>query len=584
MRQKHTVSTYAVVLVAACSGLLSGLCGCSSKDSNETRSDEAKRAPVEPETEPLTPLPLAPMGASSLRDYAYSRGKGRASFSKALAVHRDSEPKDWAAIAEHCEAALAADPAHLEAHWYLGLARARAGQHAQVVEHLSAAIAGDFMRWGERSLSIKALSSFYETQSGRQFRDLVARYRLRFRELVAGGVLVVGRRGKPWYPKRAGKGSLNHRSEIYAYHRDSARYIRVSRTNGSLIGFLRAPTGTELAYVSYRAVWLPTDQPAPSAEPNAESSTPPLQPYIRKLTIGTIDLERVVMSKRDIELSGVAELWLSYASRPARRPKLLARVLSPRSEDTPNEPAIVRTYRLDVARGRAELLTVDGAPDGAPDGAIEQTDPARAQESGHTDEPKGASAPVLRGDILRVAYDRADYLRLPIDGVLADWDDRGAAGSFRLEHTRTTVTLADGGLALGHTMSWSPARTRLAFAQQPESSVADCEPGAATEATPLYTVEATTGALRQVAATVGLQAPFWVDERHLAYTDPGGTQHTPARTPAKAAARTPARIDSAVHIIDVESGEVTNTLTALGGLGTRYLPGAPFTRPGCDEP
>lgn len=551
--------------------------GCSSKDSSRESAgpavspgsgpSESKRA----DSAPVPVLPLRPMGRPGLRDYAYSVGKGRRAFLQALAVHRDSDPKDWPAIAEHCRTTLEADPGHLEAHWYLGLALARRGLYEQVTEHLATAVAGDFMRWGERSLALKALASFYKSPSGRQFQDLVARYRQRFRERIASGALLVGRRGTPWYPERPGKGSLNHRSEIYVYSPDDQHYIRLSRSNGSLVGFLVAPGGTELAYVSYRAIFTP---PAARASVSEDRSGGPEDhpgpgAYIRTATIGTIDLERARMSERDIDLSGVAELWLTYRRSPG---KLLARVRSPRSPE-PNAPVrTLRTYRLDVTRGRAELLTVESAD---PRSAGESPDADNDRASGAFTSPgesgaDGAAASdpdagPLRGDVLHVAYDRVENLRLPIDGVLADWDDSGAAGAFRLEHTRTTVTLADGGLALGHTMNWSPARTRLAFAGLPQPSETECERNAITTTTTLYVAEAATGAYRQVAAAVGLQAPVWLDDRRLAFIDTSGRY-------------------SAVHILDVESGEPAAILKTTGGLGTRYVPGVPFAIPGCDPP
>ena len=520
--------------------------------------DHVRPSGLEPAS---APLPALPMGMTDLAGFAYSRGPGREALMEALALDKREGPKDWAGIAERCRAALAADAGHLEAHWYLALALAHQSQHAQVAQHLSAAVAGDWMRWGERSLSIKALQPFYDSAQGRPYRALVDRYRQRFRQLIADGVPVVGRRGLPWYPRNPGDGALNHRSELYVYGPREQRFVRLSRTNGALVGFLPSPSGTELAYVSYRAVWTPTRVAAratPDSDPDAPLVGPAPgagTPHIRELTIGTIDLDNATMSRKDVQLTGVQELWLAYDQAPygkSRNGQLVAWVRSPveatGNHSTAQGPAAttstLRIYDLDVARGRAALRTAQ-------------------REDGRTDDDPGDmdASDRPQGDVLRVAYDAVERRRIPIAGVVADWDENGGAGSFRLLATRKTVTLPSGLLADGNSMSWSPSRTRLAFVDLPGDPCARMSPGAKRA---LYIVEAATGALRERTTAAGLQAPTWLDDRQLAIAI-GSRQH------------------SAVQLLDVESDGAPTVLSTAGGLGTAYIPARAFPIADCPD-
>lgn len=492
-----------------------------------------------------------PMGVGALHEFAYSMKSGRASFLKAIALDkqakRDKTDPDWRAIATHCRAALNADPGHLEAHWYLGLALARQEQYDEAAHHLSAAVAGDFLRWGQRSLALKALSSFYDSPAGAGYRDLVDQYRNQFRAALDRSLLLVGRRGRPWYPRSAGDGTLNHRAEIYAYERDSERYLRLSRTNGSMAGFAYAPDGNELLYVSYRAVWTP---PVVQGEPPSERA-PPREPFIRKLSIGTIDLDDAVMSEHEVDLTGIAELWLGYgeptgSSRDRARP-VFARVRSPRDSDVaPSQPPTIRTYELDISRGRAKLVDVTGPAISSPSRSAPSPQPTSTESRDRFTHP-----------LLHVAYDRMARLGIPVAHVLADWDQRGAAGSFRLEQTQQTVTLPEGVLALGHSMTWSPSRARLAFTSVTPDP---CERDAVNRQTALYMVESATGRAHQVTASERLRTPTWVDDVHIAYADA-----------------------DVVHIVESTSGERVLTLKTEGGLGLASIAGEPFPDSPCSD-
>ena len=59
-----------------------------------------------------------------------------------------AKTKDWAAVKSQCEAALAKDPWHLDAHRLLATALAQTGDPAAAVDHLVTALAADYYAYG----------------------------------------------------------------------------------------------------------------------------------------------------------------------------------------------------------------------------------------------------------------------------------------------------------------------------------------------------------------------------------------------------------------------------------------------------
>ncbi len=465
----------------------------------------------------IAPIDPLPMGVEDLTAFTYNRKRSaRDTFRKALAAAKRG---DRAGAEAACRETLLIEPGHLEASWHLALALARQKRYAEVIAPLSAAVAGDFMRWGERSLIARALTGFRDSPFAKPYADLVAAYRDEFRREVSEALLVVGRRGRPWYPRARGEVNLNHRSELYAYVPDTGRYLRVSRTNGSLVGFVRNPSAPEVAYVSYRKVWLPSGS-APRASGSSERLSPRAgkAPYLREVRIGAVDLDATRMSRREVRLDDV--LWVELFYTGTAKPKLRARVRRARPA---RGERLVAVYDLDVARGRAEEIS----------------DPGEIRE------------------LLRVGYDRAELHRPVLDGVTADWGADGSAGAFRLERTRKTITLPTGESAARDSITWSPTARRIAFTTV---AVDPCSAEPVDRAVKLYVAEAATGALHAVAAGEGELAPVWLDDSRLAYVDSGPT-------------------GPMVRLVDVVAGGELARLETVGGMGTEWLPGTATCRP-----
>jgi len=415
----------------------------------------------------LPPLQPLPMGLAELSGFAYSsKGDARKRFGAVSAAEKRA---DWAHAAAACRELIERDPSHLEAHWHLASALARQGRFDAAVAPLSTAVAGDWMRWGERSLRARALRGFHPSPQGARYARLVEAYRDEFQRALGDALLVVGRRGRPWPARGTGATTVNHRSEIYAYVGDSKRFLRVSRTNGSLVGFVRSRAAKQLGFVSYRKVWVPDEKKAAGGA----------QPYIRQARIGVIDLDRARMSLREVTFDDVRWIELFYADQGKNKPRLLVRV-------RPVEPArgerLVQTFAIDAEAGRAKEIK-----------------------------------PVSQGpDVLRVGHDSVEMMRPSVEGVTADWGRDGSAGAFRIDRTRKTITLPAGESAGRNSMIWSPKASRIAFAT---AAVNPCSDEAKEREVALYVVEAATGKLRKIAQGEGAFAPVWLDDTRLAYVD-----------------------------------------------------------------
>ena len=390
----------AVLLVAgavACSG--------SSAPNGRAGHDDARAASAP--AEPVVTVGVRPLGTGALEGYAWRRGPGKARFAEALAAEKRG---DLTTVERACAAALAADPGHLEAAWMLAIARVRLGKLDEVLAPLEIAGAGDWAKWGERSLELAVLEPFRQTPAGKGWVRAADGYRQALAAALADSVIVVGRT-QPFRPPRAtGDVKLEQRAEAYAV--SGGRWIRLTRTGGALAGALAAPGRGQLAYASYRDV----------ARGGGKAR-------IRELRLGVVDLGSG-RAGRELVLGDVAQATLAWAVGKG-------------------EPALV--VELVPARGKAELFELDA-------------------DTGERTERSGG---LPRGDALRVRPLSAERRRLPAPGVTADWDDAGTASAVRLDRSRKVVTPPEGAMIDGHSLTWSPDQARLAFASVAEDPCGD---------------------------------------------------------------------------------------------------------------
>lgn len=224
--------------------VLSAACACSGRGQEARPAPAHDGGPVEAPVRVAVPEPL-PLGTASAEGFDYRRGPGREAYSAAVRAEKLArDDADWQAVIDASRAALAADPGHLDAAWLLAAALARKGEHDAILEPLSRAVAGDWGKWGERSLTLPLFADFLASPHGEAWRTLAEDYRAAFAQAARRALVVVARHGDP----RAGE--LARRTELLGWDPDTGRWLRLSRTNGTVVATLRGEG--VVAYVAYR--------------------------------------------------------------------------------------------------------------------------------------------------------------------------------------------------------------------------------------------------------------------------------------------------------------------------------------------
>lgn len=251
------------------------------------RREAGRRAPDAGVTTPVAPaevtVALLPLGKASLDEFGWRSGPGAAAFARALAAEQRG---DLAAVEREASAALAADAGHLEAAWLAAVARARLGKTAEVLAPLEIAAAGDWAKWGERSLELTALAGFRATPTGRGWVRAAEGYRAALAALTARAVIVVG--------ARPGRGAGVGR-ELYAVDPDAGRWVRLTRSGGVVAGALPAPGAPLVAYVT--------------------ASRAGRKDGWGQVTIGVVDLATGKAS-REVALADLRGVVLAWRARP----------------------------------------------------------------------------------------------------------------------------------------------------------------------------------------------------------------------------------------------------------------------------
>lgn len=274
-----------------------GACKSDKKKSGDGESDNAGKT-----TEPAAPsIDLLPLGVESPRAFSYTWGKGREAYDQAVEAAGVAKP-DWAAVAAACDEAIAADPRHLDAHRLAGVARARLGEADKAVAHLSKALAADWKGFGPELPSEQLLAAFFETAEGKALLAANREYEKAFKSAAAGGVLLVAKRGRFKMPAKEGDVWMATRAEIYSYSLETNRYLRLTHSGESIIGYVESPDGSRLAYLRARRYRI-----APEADKIA--------PRFIDARVGVLDADSFETIGKEARLSvPAASLYLSYRS------------------------------------------------------------------------------------------------------------------------------------------------------------------------------------------------------------------------------------------------------------------------------
>jgi hypothetical protein len=120
------------------------------------------------------------------------------------------------------------------------------------------------------------------------------------------------------------------------------------------------------------------------------------------------------------------------------------------------------------------------------------------------------------GPWLEVKNRTARVHALPVNGVTADWDDKGLASAIRIGKSNRVVSVPAPGLIDGNTARWSPDRSRIAFVAQLDDQ---CAPNAVNAAA--FVADATTGTLTEIDRAESM-AIEWISDRKLMIDKGGG--------------------------------------------------------------
>jgi hypothetical protein len=174
-------------------------------------------------------IPAVPLGMPDLASFGWRKRSGHAAF---RAARKAEEREDWPSVVAACKQALAADPAHLEAAWLLAVGLAKTGKLDEVIAPLQLAATGDFGKWAQPSLDQPGLQPFLATPIGQAWRRRVEDDRQTYLAALARSIVITAN------------------GDLYAYDPEGARWHRLTRTAGAVIGALFVPTVHRIAYVT----------------------------------------------------------------------------------------------------------------------------------------------------------------------------------------------------------------------------------------------------------------------------------------------------------------------------------------------
>ncbi|HUQ02713.1 MAG TPA: hypothetical protein VM261_09475, partial [Kofleriaceae bacterium] len=213
----------------------------------------------------LPAITARPLGVESVKNMNYVYGAAAKEYEKALKAYK-ATPRDWAAVRAACEETIKKDAHHLDAHWVLGEAIAQSGDNAAAVEELSAALAGDWLRWGPSLEKDPELSALLATPHGKALVELSNKMKADFTAKVAAGPLVLARRSTFKMPG-VGTNAGSTRGELYAYDVEGKRFLRVTDTGHELAGWVRSPSGDEILLTGFDKVEMPDPKKVKDAPP-----------------------------------------------------------------------------------------------------------------------------------------------------------------------------------------------------------------------------------------------------------------------------------------------------------------------------
>jgi len=440
--------------------LIAGIAACGKKD--DPRPETQK--PVEPA---LPALALPALGVDSLKKVNYVYGDGAKDYERALAAYK-ATPRDYAGVRSACEAALAKDGGHLDAHRLLAGALAQANDYPAATEHLLVALGGDWLRWGPTLGEDPDLTGYLASPQGKALTALGTQISEQFLARAKAGVPVLGRRAPFKWPAKPGVQWVSPRGELYAYDLESKRFLRLTHTDHSVAAVLPSPSGEELVVIGFDKVEVPD-----AKDPKAKDA-PPL---LARTWVETIDPKTWATTGKRATFAKARAVAVHYGVGD----QLLVTTFAPASPPARWGLGAPTTFSIDRATGKTAKTAT----------------PAEL----------GPRAQVSADEV------RAD---LPVAGIEATWEgDPAMTTGFKLAGGKP-VAIPESGKAPRASFAVSPAGKRVAFATWADPCAKDGAVGS------LYAVDGATGALKHILTAASRFGVRWLDDDRLVYEDDAG--------------------------------------------------------------
>jgi hypothetical protein len=426
--------------------------GCGKKADGPKAKDDAPLGVT------VAPVATPTIGVDQLRRMNHAWGsEGSTAYTKAVAAYR-AKPHDWAGVRTQCETALAKDPHHMGAHWLLGFALAQAGDHAAAVDHLVTALAADYGQYFPSLTSEADLKPFLATSHGASVMEVAARIHDDYNRRAANAILLVGRRSSFKWPEKPGVQSASSRGELYAFDRETKRYLRLTHTDDEVVGFVRAPSGAELAVLAFDRL----------DRPKADE----LPPLITRAYIQVLDTKDWSPVGQRVNLTGA-------------------------------------TREISVGYGAGDQLLVSTAP------ALGRWGVGPASVSSIDRSTGKLTKVALPPPTPRIVFSLEEgHLVRAADGVKATWTgDPPTAPA--LELAGKSIPIPESGAAAQTTLAVAPTSGHIAFATAVDSCSKDTAPS-------LYFADGKTGALKHLLTAKSRFSTRWLDATTLAYEDGDG--------------------------------------------------------------
>lgn len=441
----------AVIVVTALSTFLA--CGGKKEQSQKAHKDAGVQA-----APTVAPIATPTVGVETIKRMAFYWSSDGSDYLKKAVPALASKTRDWAAIRAGSEATLAKDPHHYDAHRSLASALVQSQEYAAAVNHLVTALAADYVKYGPNLESDPDLEPLWKTPHGTAVKEVAAKIREELQRRAASGLWLVGRRNGFSWPKNPGVQPSSTRGELYAFDRETKRYLRLTHTNDQVAGFVRSPSGNEVAVLGFDKI----DRP-----------------------------------KADDPIPLVARAWVQVIDTTTWKQLAKATITTPARE-------------LALGYGAGDQLLVSVA---AADGRWGTAAPTTSSIDRSTGKlQKVTSAPPLPRIAFMLEEGRA--LHAPPEAVKATWSgDPPTAPTLQIG--ATTIQVPESGIAQQASLAVSPSAARVAFVTAVDPCAKDAAPS-------LYVADAKSGALKHLLTAKSKFATRWIDDTLLAYEDGDG--------------------------------------------------------------